>query len=65
MTSVQTPVLKKCGMMHFANENKINLPCTGSKRAVRVSTVLNDSVIMSAIGHRQQVTKTENSDNNE
>ena len=36
----------------FANENKINLPCTGSKRAVRVST---DSIIMSAIGHRQQV----------
>ena len=45
----------------FANENKINLPCTGSKRAVRVSTALNDSVIMSAIGHRQQVTETENS----
>ena len=45
----------------FANENKINLPCTGSKRAVHVSTALNDSVIMSAIGHRQRVTETEKS----
>ena len=42
-------------VVKFANENELHLPSVGSKRAVRVSSTLKDSIIiMSAIGQRQK-----------
>ena len=48
-------------VVKFANENELHLdlPSVGSKRAVRVSSTLKDSIIMSPIGKRQKVTETE------